>query len=156
MQAIDLQSKGNPAGHTLACLWARAPDNPLIVVENPVTFAAEAGFMGERAVDTWRKRMKRLRELWFIQTKPGASGEFHYVLLINPNAAVEWMRSAGLVQDSLYGRFIDRVSEVGAYGEIEAVREFWAQQQAQAAAQAVAKAAAEAASQAAPTEAASV
>ncbi len=128
MQAIDVQSKGQPAGHTLFCLWSRSPDNPLIIIENPSTFAAEAGFIGERAVDTWRKRMKRLRELFMIQTKAGPSGDFHYVLLVNPNAALEWMRSCGLVQDVIYGRFLDRLAEVGAYGEIEAVREAWANQ----------------------------
>lgn len=132
MQAIDMQSKGQPAGHTLFCLWARSPDNPVIVIENPATFAAEAGFIGERAVDTWRKRMKKLRELWMIQTKPGPSGEFHYVLLINPNAALEWMRTTSLVQDVIYSRFIDRLMEVGAFGEIEAVREVWAAQAAAA------------------------
>lgn len=126
MQAIDMQSKGQPAGHTLFCLWARSPDHPVITIENPSTFACEAGFLGERAVDTWRRRMKKLRDLYFIQTKPGPSGEFHYVLLVNPNAALEGMRSSGLVQDGLYGRFIDRLIEVGAFGEIEAVREYWA------------------------------
>ncbi|KES00674.1 hypothetical protein [Ectopseudomonas mendocina] len=135
MQAIDMQSKGQPAGHTLFCLWARSPDHPVITIENPSTFAAEAGFLGERAVDTWRRRMKKLRELNFIQTKPGASGEFHYVLLLNPNAALEWMKSSGFIQDGLYGRFIDRLIEVGAFGEIEAIRQYWeAQRAAQAAA----------------------
>jgi hypothetical protein len=129
MQSIDAQSKGNPAGHTLLCLWARSPDTPFVTIENPSTFAAEAGFQGERAVDTWRKRMRRLRELWMIQTKPGPSGEFHYVLLMNPNASVEWMRRQGWVQDGLYARFIDRLMEVGAFGEIEAVRECWAAEQ---------------------------
>nr|WP_224043898.1 hypothetical protein [Paraburkholderia unamae] len=139
MQAIDGQSKGQPAGHTLFCLWARSPDHPVLSIENPATFAAESGFMGERAVDTWRRRMKRLRELNFIQTKAGASGEFHYVLLLNPNAAMEWMRVQGLVQTELYGRFLERLADVGAYGEVEAVREIWAQQNAaQAAAQAAA------------------
>jgi len=126
MQAIDMQSKGQPAGHTLFCLWARSPDNPVIVIENPATFAAEAGFIGERAVDTWRKRMKKLRELRMILTKPGPSGEFHYILLVNPNAALEWMRSHRLLQDGIYGRFVDRLMEVGAFGEIEAIRETWA------------------------------
>jgi hypothetical protein len=134
MQAIDMQSKGQPAGHTLFCLWARSPDHPLITIENPSSFASEAGFIGERAVDTWRRRMKRLRELFFIQSKSGPSGEFHYVLLLNPNAAMEWMRSANLMQDGLYSRFVDRAIEVGAYGEIEAVREFWKQIAAQQAA----------------------
>lgn len=127
MQAVDAQSKGQPAGHVLFCLWARSPDHTVITIENPSTFAAEAGFIGERSVDTWRRRMKRLRELNCIWTKPGASGEFHYVMLLNPNAAMEWMRSGGQVQDGIYGRFIDRVLEVGVFGEIEALREYWKQ-----------------------------
>ena len=117
MQAIDETSKGAPAGHSLFCLWARAPDNPLVTVENPATFAAETGFTGERSVDTWRKRMKTLRELEFIRTKPGASGEFHFILLLNPNIAVERMRLKSLVQDGLYGRFLERLADVGAAGD---------------------------------------
>lgn len=128
MQAIDAQSKGQPAGHTLFCLWARSPDNPVITIENPSTFAAEAGFIGERAVDTWRRRMKRLRELNFIQTKHGPSGDFHYVLLANPGGSMEWMRASGLMQDVIYSRFIDRMIEVGAFGDIEAIRGYWAEQ----------------------------
>ncbi|PWE53037.1 hypothetical protein DEM27_28295 [Metarhizobium album] len=143
MQIIDAQTKGQPAGHTLFCLWARSPDHPVITIENPATFAAEAGFIGERAVDTWRKRMRQLRDLWFIRTKPGATGEFHYVLLINPNATVEWLRTQNRVQDLLYSRFVDRMMEVGAYGEIEAVREVWkAEEMARQAAAAAASAAA--------------
>ncbi len=109
----------------------------MITIENPATFASEAGFIGERAVDTWRKRMKRLRDLCFILTKPGPSGEFHYVLLANPNSAMEKMRSSGLVQDGLYGRFIDRLIEVGAFGEIEALHTFWKNEADKAAAAAV-------------------
>ncbi len=126
MQAIDAQSKGHPAGHTLLCLWVRSPDNPMLTIENPATFASEAGFYGERAVDTWRRRMKRLRELDFIRSVSGPTGEFHYVLLLNPNAAVEHMKTKGLVQDGLYGRFRDRLVEVGGYGELEALRAYYA------------------------------
>ncbi len=142
MQAVDAQSKGQPAGHTLFCLWARSPDHPLITIENPATFASEAGFAGERAVDTWRKRMKRLHELWMIQAKPGPSGDFHYVLLYNPNGAMEWMYRQGLVQTALYGRFIDRLVDVGGFGEIEAVRASMMKAQIDAAAIAAATAAA--------------
>ena len=127
MQAVDAQSKGQPAGHTLFCLWARSPDHPLVTIENPATFASEAGFYGERAVDTWRRRMKRLRELNLIHSKPGPTGDFHFVLLLNPNAAMEWMRGSGLVQDGLYGRFLDRLIAVGGYGELEMIRGYWEQ-----------------------------
>ncbi|MDM0046548.1 hypothetical protein QTH91_18805 [Variovorax dokdonensis] len=144
MQAIDDTSKGAPAGHSLFCLWARAPDNPLVTVENPATFAAEAGFTGERAVDTWRKRMRRLRELGFVRTKKGPSGEFHFILLLNPNVAVEMMRANGLVQVDLYGRFVERVADVGAAGDWPAHQEAMkaAEEKAAAAAKAASKAAA--------------
>jgi hypothetical protein len=84
MQAIDAQWKGALAGHTLFCLWARCPDHVFMTIEHAVTFAAEAGFTGVRAVDTWRKRMKILRDLGFLLAKPGPSGEFPYILLMNP------------------------------------------------------------------------
>jgi hypothetical protein len=125
MQAIDDQSKGQPAGHTLFCLWARSPDHPLIIIENPATFAAEAGFSGERAVDTWRRRMKRLVELKFIAAKKGPAGDFSYVLLQNPNVAMEWMRQSNLVQDDLYGRFLTRITDVGGFSEITAIQASW-------------------------------
>lgn len=123
MQAIDMQSKGKPSGHTLFCLWARSPDNSLVIIENQNIFAVEAGFSGERAVDTWRKRMKNLRNLNFIDTKPGSSGEFHYVLLINPNASLEMLYRKGQVQQEIYARFLDRMAEIGAYGEFEVIKE---------------------------------
>ncbi len=136
MQAIDIETKGRPAGHTLFCLWARTPDNPLLVIENPTTFASEAGFSGERAVDTWRKRMKQLAVLNFIQCQSGPSGDFHYVLLLNPNVAVEAMRKEKKISAALYARFIDRVSEVGAQQDIADAHEYWAEQVALAEAEA--------------------
>ncbi|MGW8389810.1 hypothetical protein [Pseudoduganella sp. HUAS MS19] len=126
MQAIDEQSKGQPAGHALFCLWARSPDHPMLVIENPATFASEAGFVGIRAVDTWRRRMKVLRDLLFIRAEPGPSGDFHYVLLTNPNAAMENLKVAGKIQTGLYSRFLDRLAEVGAMGELDELRQFWA------------------------------
>jgi len=57
-------------------------------------------------------------------------------MLTNPNAAVEWMRDSGKVQDGLYGRFIERLPEIGAYGDIEAVRAYWHALAAKAAAEA--------------------
>lgn len=140
MQAIDEQSKGAPAGHTLFCLWARSPDHVFLTIENPTTFAAEAGFSGIRAVDTWRKRMKILRELNFIATKPGASGEFHYVLLMNPNASIERLHDCKQIQDGLYSRFVDRLAETGAHGELKSFRDAWQSQIAATAAAAAAAA----------------
>lgn len=56
------------------------------------------------------------------------------------------MRDAGKVQDGLYSRFIERLPEIGAYGDIEAVHTYWAA--CKEAEKATAAAAAEAAKQA--------
>jgi len=130
MQAIDAQTKGQPAGHTLFCLWSRSPDHPLLTIENPATFASEAGFYGERAVDTWRRRMKQLHALNFILPRPGPSGDFHYVLLLNPNVAVEHMFRSNRIQSGLYARFIDRLNEVGAHRDVDDIRAYWETQKA--------------------------
>lgn len=126
MQAInDHAAKGSPGGHTLFCLWARSPDHVLVTIEHPATFAAEAGFHGPRAVDTWRKRMKVLRDLGFIVPKKGPSGDFHHVMLINPIAGVERMYQDGKVHVDLYDRFLTRLVDTGAYGQLTAFKTAW-------------------------------
>jgi hypothetical protein len=122
MEAIDALSKSQPAGHTYFGLWCRSPDHPVLTIENPATLASEAGFKGERAVDTWKRRVRTLRDEGFIVTKPGAAGEFHYVLLLNPNLVMEWLRARGRLQDSVYAKFHDRSLEIGSYGDIEQYR----------------------------------
>lgn len=124
MQAIDAQSKGQPAGHVLLCLWIRAPDHPLLTIDAPATFATEAGFEGERAVDTWRRRMRTLRDLGFIEAKKGSTGDFHYVLLLNPNIGVEKLHRQNKVQTAFYGRFRDRLIDIGAQRDIEDYDEY--------------------------------
>lgn len=123
MQAIDALCGGKAAGQTLFTLWCRAPDHALLTIDNPVTFAAEAGFTGQRAIDSWKQRMRKLVELAFIITKPGASGDFHYVLLLNPHWAVERLqRSPNPIPMSIYTRLVERAMDIGAYAEIEIVR----------------------------------
>lgn len=127
MQALN-EVKGHPAGHTLICLWARAPDHPLVIIENQATFAGEAGFTGARMVDTWRRRMKILKKYDFIHTKKGTSGEFHYVLLLNPNVTIEKMWAANLISDDLYARFIERLADIGGSNDLARIREYWERQ----------------------------
>ena len=143
MEAVDALSGGHPAGQVLLTLWCRAPDHALITIESPAVFAAESGFSGLRATDSWRRRMRKLAELGLIVAKPGASGDFHYVLLLNPHWAIEYRQHR--VKDipaSIYTRFIERVMDVGAFGEIETVRSHiqrWDQEATAAAAASAAK-----------------
>lgn len=123
MQAVDAMSEGHAAGQTLLTLWCRAPDHALVTIESPAVFAAEAGHSGQRAIDSWRRRMRKLVEMGFIVAKPGAAGDFHYVLLLNPHWVIESLQRQSKIPSSIYSRLIERTMEVGAFGEIETVRQ---------------------------------
>jgi hypothetical protein len=112
MSIIDSLSKNRPAGRAYFGLWARAFDESLLVIENPASLAAEADFSGERAVSTWRQRMRTLKQLGFIDAKPGSSGEFHYVLIFNPHRVV-WNLKSG-IQEGLFRQLWERAIDVGA------------------------------------------
>ena len=83
-----------------------------IGVDNPMTLAAEAGFTGERAVSTWKERMRTLVDLGFIDARKGTTGDFHYVLLFNPNQVAGQLRDR--IQDGMFLQLQTRVIEIGA------------------------------------------
>lgn len=112
MNIIDSLSKNQPAGQAYFVLWCRAFDESLVIIENPSVFAAECGFTGERALTTWRKRMRTLQELGFIDCKEGSSGSFHYVLLLNPHTVAQKLKKQ--IQEGLFRQLLDRAFDIGA------------------------------------------
>ncbi|MCU1314909.1 MAG: hypothetical protein JWN63_231 [Candidatus Acidoferrum typicum] len=112
MSIIDSLSKNKPAGQTYFVLWCRAWDESMLTVDNPAVFAAETGFTGERALSTWKERMKTLAQLGFIDAKAGASGDYHYVLILNPHLIIRMRKED--IQQSLYMRLYERGQEIGA------------------------------------------
>jgi len=58
--------------------------------------------------------MKLLTELGFIAAEPGSSGDFHYVLLLNPYLVVKQLRDSGKVPDATFNALCDRMQQIGA------------------------------------------
>jgi hypothetical protein len=112
MNIIDTLSKNQPAGRTYFGLWCRTYDESVVIIENPMSMAFEAGFSGERAVTTWKQRMQTLWDLGFIDAKPGSSGEFHFVLLYNPHW-VAWQLKPK-IQAQSFMQLMDRAVDIGA------------------------------------------
>jgi len=117
MNIIDSLSKNQPAGRTYFGLWCRTYDESVVIIENPMSLAFEAGFSGERAVTTWRQRMQSLLDLGFIDAKPGSSGDFHFVLLYNPHWVV-WQLKA-TIQPQAFMQLTDRAVDIGAQDFLE-------------------------------------
>lgn len=115
--------KGDPAGWAYMGLWCRLPDYAVLTINNPRQLAAECGYSGERAVDTWLKKMRILRELGFIRSHSGDSGEFTYVFVTNPNLAIERLYAKKIIKDIEYQRFTELMDEMGAKTELKNLRE---------------------------------
>ncbi|WP_233839466.1 hypothetical protein [Paraburkholderia sp. ZP32-5] len=108
-----LSDKGFPLSDTYLTLWCWVFDEAFLEIRNPREFAFESGFGGPRAEATWNGRMKRLEELGFIRSKVGPSGDFAYVLLLNPIQVIDEIYKTR-AHDQYYTALLSRLIQIGA------------------------------------------
>jgi hypothetical protein len=116
LSIMDSMSKGKPLSSTYVELWCRAHDECLVTLSKQEELAFHAGFTGQRAVSTWRDRLRALAEFGFIETKPGPSGELSYALLVNPYQVIKkhhGKRHSG-ISEAAYNALQQRAIEIGA------------------------------------------
>jgi hypothetical protein len=83
--------------------------------------AFAAGFGGQRGERTWAGRMRILKELGFIDYKPGKGGEFGYAVIFNPHLVIRKhhkAKSPGLI-GSDYSGLVEMAIDIGAKDMIE-------------------------------------
>jgi hypothetical protein len=112
MNVIDTLTKGQPSGHVYLTIWCRLFNPGIVELASERQMAFEAGFTGERAVDTWRKRMRHLKRHGFIDYKGGADHDFQWVLVFNPHHVMQ--RLGSKVQERYRAAWKERALEVGA------------------------------------------
>lgn len=76
--------------------------------------AFHTGFTGQRAVRTWKERVRKLRELGFIDVKEGPIGELSYALFWNPLHVIKRAYLKGLVSERKWQALVIRANEIGA------------------------------------------
>lgn len=116
LDMLNQLSNGNPLASTYLTLWCHTHDEMLVEVKDEKSIAFEAGFKGQRAVATWKSKMKGLKKLGFIDSHAGKSGEFNYVLLFNPFHVIKrhHKSESGLINKESYLALIERAHAIGA------------------------------------------
>jgi len=116
MSIIDSMSKGKPLSSTYLELWCRAHDECLVTLTRQEELAFHAGFSGQRALTTWRDRVRTLAELGFIETKPGPSGDLSYALILNPYQIIKKHHSKthSGITEAAYNALQQRAIDIGA------------------------------------------
>lgn len=110
----DLSGKGFPVGQTYLEMWCRSFDECFISLHKHEELAFHSGFSGQRAVRTWRDRVKRIAELKFIDLKSGPMGELSYALIWNPYHVIREHHAMGKVDQKKWNALVVRANEIGA------------------------------------------
>lgn len=111
----QLSGKGFPLFGTYLALWCRVYDEAFVEIRNDREMAFESGFSGNRGEVTWRTRMRKLKELGFIDIKSGIASDLQYVLILNPIKVIAKIyESQKLTEDQAYGALLARLVDVGA------------------------------------------
>lgn len=97
-------------------LWTRCIDGGFFEVDDEEACAYAAGYTGQRSVRTWRERMRKLRDLGFIEVKPSGNREFGSILIINPLQVCVDLKNAKKVgvTDAWWTAFISRAKKISA------------------------------------------
>lgn len=111
----DLAGKGFPVGQTYIELWCRLYDELFLTLNRPEEMAFYAGFTGQRAVRTWKDRVKRLAQLGFIGLKSGPLGDMSYAVFFNPYHIIKRAYLRKLVAEDKFRALVIRANEIGAF-----------------------------------------
>jgi|SRR5882724_4872558 len=121
LRIMDDLSNGKPLSSTYLALWCDTWDNSMVNLSKPQEMAHAAGFTGQRSVYTWRTRMLLLKKLFFIDIKPGKSGDISHVLIWNPHRIIrihEQQKTPGLVEGT-FNALLERAVDIGAKDMLE-------------------------------------
>ena len=116
LSVLDSMSKRKPLSSTYFELWCRAHDECFVTLNKKEEHAFHAGFAGQRAVTTWKDRIRALASLGFIDVKPGPSGDLSYALIFNPYLVIKQhnqKKTPGLTA-AAFNALQQRTTEIGA------------------------------------------
>ncbi|KIP99948.1 hypothetical protein RU07_17815 [Agrobacterium tumefaciens] len=112
----DLAGKGVPVSRTYLELWSRVRiEESFIALNRPEEMAFHAGFEGQRALRTWKDRMRSLADLGFIGVMPGPLGELSYAVIYNPYHVIKRAYVDKKVHENKWQALTIRANEVSAF-----------------------------------------
>jgi hypothetical protein len=97
-------------------LWSRCLDGGFLELDDEEAHAYASGYDGQRAVRTWRERMRELERLGFIESRRSGNREFGFVLIPDPLHICVELKKRGRprVPDAWWTAFLSRAKKIGA------------------------------------------
>lgn len=108
----DMAGTGTPVSRVYLEIWSRLMDEGFLALNRPEEMAFHAGFEGQRALRTWKERVRKLHDSKFIELRDGPLGEFSYVLVFNPYIVIKRAMLAKKVQARKWEALVVRAAEL--------------------------------------------
>lgn len=107
------------AGTTYTTVWLHYQGYGMSRIENEADAALESGYGGERGITTFRRHMRALKELGFIDFIEESRGRVKWVLLHNPYQVVKQLYAEAQIDKTTYSTMIERADAIGVGDEFD-------------------------------------
>ncbi len=107
------------AGTTYMTLWLHWQGNGMSRIESEADAALESGYGGERGITTFRRHLRTLKDLGFIDYLEEGRGRVKWVALFNPYQVVKKLLQGGHISKPTYSLVSERADAIGSAGEFD-------------------------------------
>ncbi|WP_342619570.1 hypothetical protein [Rhodoferax sp. GW822-FHT02A01] len=107
------------AGTTYMTLWMHSQASGIARVESEEDAAFESGYGGERGVTTFRRHLRTLKQMGFIDFVEESRGRVKWVLLFNPYQVVKKLHEEGHLDKQIFRAVSERAMGIGVSHEME-------------------------------------
>jgi hypothetical protein len=105
------------AGVTYMTLWLHFQGHGMSRIESEADAALESGYGGERGITTFRRHLRTLKDLGFVDYLEESRGRVKWVALLNPYQVVKKLVEDGHVSKATYSALKERADAIGVSDE---------------------------------------
>ena len=107
------------AGTTYMTVWLHSQASGVARIESEEDAAFESGYGGERGVTTFRRHLRTLKQMGFIDYIEESRGRVKWILIFNPYQVVKKLHDDGHLERQTFRAVSERAMGIGVSHELD-------------------------------------
>lgn len=107
------------AGTTYMTVWLHSQASGVSRIESEEDAAFESGYGGERGVTTFRRHLRTLKQMGFIDFIEESRGRVKWILIFNPYQVVKKLHDDGHLDKQIFRAVSERAMGIGVSHELD-------------------------------------
>lgn len=113
MSIIDTLSKTS-SGNVYFSIWCKAFDDFIVEVRDEYDMAFSCGYIGHRAIRSFRERVDVLEKNGFVKTSRSPVGSYRYIVVLDPHKTISKLYGHSAVKKEYYDALQQTLITIGA------------------------------------------